>query len=92
MQICVIVHTSKAFLLRSEKMYVAYNVYFNVCFSGWTGPFCDQPCLNNTWGVNCENRCFCSERTLSCNPVNGECICQPGVTGKYVEYIFHIRY
>ena len=61
-----------------------------IIFLGWTGEFCDQPCENGTWGSHCEMVCHCSENALSCDPLTGECVCQPGARGKYVNYILNI--
>ena len=56
--------------------------------SGWSGEFCDKPCRQGVWGVNCSIPCSCVHGA-HCNSTNGQCTCQasdgcqcaPGWTG-----------
>lgn len=40
------------------------------CPAGWAGQQCDRPCSNNSYGMQCGQKCACKNGG-SCNPVNG---------------------
>ena len=42
-------------------------------------------CDSNHWGVDCVNTCTCSINTVSCNSVNGTCMCKDGWEGTKCE-------
>lgn len=39
-------------------------------FSGFAGVFCDRPCSDGTWGVDCKEKCQCLNNA-ACHPQNG---------------------
>ncbi len=40
--------------------------------------------LQGTYGAGCNSICVC-ENDATCDPVNGACICPPGVRGQHCE-------
>ena len=61
------------------------------CAFGFRPPLCKESCLNGTWGLDCDNYCYCLNNT-GCNVEDGFCetgfdengrtLCEPGWRGK----------
>ena len=51
------------------------------CTPGYTGPLCELPCPNKTFGEGCKQKCSCPDGH-NCDHVTGGCIrCQPNTWG-----------
>lgn len=48
------------------------------CGAGFTGELCEHKCDSGQFGVDCDQKCQCAiGNYISCDPVNGNCICKP---------------
>ncbi|XP_043790678.1 nephronectin-like isoform X3 [Apis laboriosa] len=52
-----------------------------LCSPGYQGDNCKSVCPRGTWGIQCKEKCNCTE-DVPCNPVSGHCICPPGLRGQ----------
>ncbi|KAL4235661.1 Protein tyrosine phosphatase [Mactra antiquata] len=54
------------------------------CQPGWKGLSCNERCMSDTYGINCNSTCgHCSDPISSCNRITGYCkVCQPGWIGE----------
>lgn len=52
-----------------------------LCSPGYHGDNCESVCPRGTWGIQCKEKCNCTE-DVPCNPVSGHCICPPGLRGQ----------
>ncbi|ETE56883.1 hypothetical protein L345_17405, partial [Ophiophagus hannah] len=50
----------------------------------WQGTDCSIPCSSNTWGLNCNQTCYCANGA-ACDPVDGSCLCGPGWQGEICD-------
>lgn len=50
------------------------------CRPGWQGEFCQTPCPDGTYGMNCSQHCTC-QHGGKCRSNDGHCRCAPGWTG-----------
>ncbi|XP_024874760.1 protein draper-like, partial [Temnothorax curvispinosus] len=50
------------------------------CRPGWQGEYCQTPCTEGTYGVNCTQHCKC-QNNGKCRLKDGHCQCPPGWTG-----------
>lgn len=48
---------------------------------GWQGVDCSIPCSSGTWGLGCNQTCFCNNGA-ACDPVHGTCSCSSGWRGE----------
>ncbi|XP_071941019.1 uncharacterized protein [Antedon mediterranea] len=46
-----------------------------ICPAGWTGPFCQDECIEGKYGINCSHRCNCGDGAR-CDRFTGNCICK----------------
>ena len=55
------------------------------CLPGWTGTLCEKKCDKWFFGQNCSQNCSCeTSKTLTCDPINGACICKTDYSGSEV--------
>lgn len=50
------------------------------CLPGWIGHKCSSPCPSDYYGINCGQRCKCSNKG-KCRGNDGVCKCSPGYMG-----------
>jgi hypothetical protein len=60
------------------------------CPPGYTGDLCEMKCQVGLYGLGCRNPCMCSNNSLSCDHVTGQCNCRLPWRGKSILYDFFL--
>lgn len=72
---------SPALFFSVKTSQIWFLSYFS---SGWQGMDCSIPCSSGSWGLNCNQTCYCTNGA-ACRPADGFCLCSPGWQGEYCD-------